>query len=68
MMTNAEYQQAYRDRLKDNGVAKLSLAVPQHIKQAIDVFAAQHNEKKGVVWNNIIEAGAKAYGIQIKDD
>lgn len=65
-MTNAEYQQAYRDRLKDKGVAKLSLAVPQHIKQAVDVFAAQNNEKKGIIWNKLIEAGAKAYGISIE--
>lgn len=66
--TGSEYQTKYRESLKDKNLTKLSVVIPKEVKQAVDIFAIKQEENKGVVWNNIIKAGAKAYGIQIKDD
>jgi hypothetical protein len=65
--TGSEYQTKYRESLKDKNLTKLSVVIPKEVKQAVDIFAIKQDENKGIVWNNIIEAGVKAYGISIEN-
>ncbi|MCK5777009.1 MAG: hypothetical protein KAH25_12570 [Bacteroidales bacterium] len=65
--TGSEYQTKYRKSLKDKNLTKLSVVIPKEVKQAVDIFAIKQDENKGIVWNNIIEAGVKAYGISIEN-
>jgi len=65
--TGSEYQTKYRKSLKDKNLTKLSVVIPKEVKQAVDIFAIKQDENKGNVWNNIIEAGVKAYGISIEN-